>query len=778
MQTILNFIKKHPLTVVLSILFLTVICLIPLTNLKLNTDIQGLIKTNSDTQQIKNEVLETKGEFVEDYTFVLQGEGVYTAETFNTLEIVLDQLGEYEELNTPVSVFDYLTIEKKGTRLAVAKLSSHKDGTPWTDQEVKEVEANIKNDNIAKGLLASKDGNALLFYFNNQNLGNKQERLINEWDEIIHQLDPYCDVYILGLPIFDQRVEFYLFRDFFVLIVLCVIVILLIYFFSFRSFRAIIIPGLVSIIGLIWTMAFISIIGYELTVVTMITPCMVLILGSSYSIHMINEYFQIKGSTDSNKEDIILSANKIKGTILTASITTVIGFLSLLVCRLQAFRELAVSVSFGIALCAFLSVTFIPALLLLQKHPAEKKIKNYKNGKLDKISCSCAKIVEKYWYLFVVLFILSIGGFFVVHNQIETVTDYLAYFPQKDELVVDSKTFVKDFGGTEPFYITLQAPEGSKNYFNDPENLKKIYAFEESIKADVPDIISIFSYTQYVAFLNKQYSGDTSIPDSKGMILFMSKLLNLVDNQIDSYLFDTLISEEGDKITLSIRYYDYELDSLQSVGSAMRIVDATELYKDLLPNDIELVNWGGKINLSKANQAIREDQNKSNVLSFFLVFFAVLIFFRSISISLYSLIPIGFAVTANYVFMYLTGIPFDMVTSVFGSITVGVGIDDALHYLIRYKNIKKDNPTYGTQMLVDSTLKATGKPIIITSISIICGMLVLLFASYSPIKYFGVLLSMALVNTTLATLLILPSYMVFINKIKNHKKSKTSKNNN
>ena len=286
----------------------------------------------------------------------------------------------------------------------------------------------------------------------------------------------------------------------------------------------------------------------------------------------------------------------------------------------------------------------------------------------------------------------------------------------------------------------------------------------------MPDIISIFSYTQYVAFLNKQYSGETSIPDSKGLILFMSKMLNLVDNQIDSYIFDTLINEEGDQITLSIRYYDYELDSLQSVGSAMRIVDATEIHKDLLPDDIELVNWGGKIKLSKANEAIRDDQNKSNLLSFIFVFFAVLLFFRTISISLYSLIPIGFAVTANYIFMYITGIPFDMVTSVFGSITVGVGIDDALHYLIRYKNIKRENPSFDTQKLVDSTLKATGKPIIITSISIICGMLVLLFASYSPIKYFGVLLSMALVNTTLATLLILPSFMILFDKLKTKNK--------
>jgi len=765
MQKILDFIERHPLAIVISIIIISLVCFLPIRNIQLNTDVQSLIKTDTETEEIASVVLDTKGEYIQDYTFVLQGEGVYTTDTFNALESVLEKLSQYDELNTPVSVFDYLTVAKKGTRLAIVKLSSHEDGTIWSEEEVKEVEKNIKNDNIAKGLLASKDGTALLFYFNNKKLGDKQAQLIGEWDTIIHELDPYCDVYIIGAPIFDQRVEYYLFRDFILLLGLCIIVILLIYFFSFRSFRAVIIPGVVSLIGLIWTMAFMSLVRYELSVVTMITPCMVLILGSSYSIHMINEYYQVKGLHKTNKEDIMYAASKIKRTILTASITTVIGFLSLLVCKLEAFRELAVSVSFGIALCAFLSVTFIPALLLLQRNPSSKKISNYQNGKLDKVSSSLGNVVEKYWYIFIAIFAVAIGGFVFVHDKIETVTDYLAYFPQKDALVVDSKTFVRDFGGTEPFYITFKAPEDSKNYFNDSENLSKIYAFEEAVKANDPDIISIFSFTQYVAFLNKQYSGETEIPETKGMILFMSRLLDLVKNQVDSYLYDTLISDDGNSITLSIRYYDSVLDSLQSVGSAERIIDNVEAYQHLLPSDIEYVNWGGKIKLSKANAAIRNDQNMANIVSFILVFFAVLLFFRSIAISLYSLIPILFGVTANYLFMYLAGIPFDMVTSVFGSITVGVGIDDALHYLIRYKNTKNSNPDAKIRELIFKTLTATGKPIIITSISIICGMLVLTFASYAPIRYFGILLSLALINTTFATLLILPSFMILVHKI-------------
>ena len=143
MQKILDFIEKNPLKIVILIMVITILCFLPIRNIKLNTDVQSLIQTNTETEEISDSVLNTKGDYVQDYTFVLQGDGVYTANTFNVLESVLKELSQYDELNTPISVLDYLTVQKKGTRLAISKLSSHKQGTTWTDNEVKEVEENV-----------------------------------------------------------------------------------------------------------------------------------------------------------------------------------------------------------------------------------------------------------------------------------------------------------------------------------------------------------------------------------------------------------------------------------------------------------------------------------------------------------------------------------------------------------------------------------------------------------------------------------------------------------
>ena len=146
----------------------------------------------------------------------------------------------------------------------------------------------------------------------------------------------------------------------------------------------------------------------------------------------------------------------------------------------------------------------------------------------------------------------------------------------------------------------------------------------------------------------------------------------------------------------------------------------------------------------------------STYASYLLVFLVVFFAFKSLGLALYALIPILTGVMANYIFMYFFQIPFDMITVSFAAVAVGTGIDAAIHFLIRYKNkLGKDERT--TEALLSETIRETGRPIILTTLSIIAGMLMFLFASYTPVRYFGSLMSMALLNCMLSTLLIMPS---------------------
>ena len=131
-----------------------------------------------------------------------------------------------------------------------------------------------------------------------------------------------------------------------------------------------------------------------------------------------------------------------------------------------------------------------------------------------------------------------------------------------------------------------------------------------------------------------------------------------------------------------------------------------------------------------------------------------------------SIVPVLVGIMFNYIFMYFTGIPFDLVTIGFSSITFGAGIDDALHYLLRYKYNKDLYTEKKIEDIIIMTMNETGRPIILTTVSIVAGMCVLILGSFTPIKYFGLFMAVALTVAMLASLFILPSVIIVANKIK------------
>ena len=143
------------------------------------------------------------------------------------------------------------------------------------------------------------------------------------------------------------------------------------------------------------------------------------------------------------------------------------------------------------------------------------------------------------------------------------------------------------------------------------------------------------------------------------------------------------------------------------------------------------------------------------MLSFLFIFILTAIVFRSIGFGLYALIPLGMGIMLNFIFMFVAHIPMDMTTVMFSIVVIGVGVDNSIHFMLQYR--KQINMYPGNvRRVIYHTLKITGRPILLTTASIVGGLLVLCFASFVPIIYFGLLVAMALFFAALGTLLILP----------------------
>ncbi len=710
--------------------------------------------------------------FWDGYVIIFSSPDMFSPEVLNRIYEVRRNLSQRWEIGPCLSPFDYVTVEKKGSRLQIVPMSPVSSDEAWTEESSEVFKERLLSDSIARNYLSTEDGSTIMLYYRAKGLN---ETAIEELNTIVNPLREYGHVALNGGGLINNAVMDYINKDLIVLLVLCFLVILLVYYLSFRSMRAMLIPASLSMIGIIWTLGAMAFLGFDLTIVTILTPCLVLTLGSSYSIHTISEYFDAVSKNE--KDKLSEHFEKVSKTIFFAMLTTVAGFLSFLICRTEIFKEFGITISIGVFFCALLAFSYLPAILSVLKSDLKKKqIKTIENGFLTSLVHKVAILVTTKWKIFIVILLVIVIVFAFIHDDIGFDSNYMSYFPRDSVIAEDSLYFARTLGGTDPYYFTIRAPEGESGYFLKHENLADVYAYECAILSACPDIVQILSFSQYVSFLNKVYSGESGIPESNGLINLLSRTLSQIGNQIGSDVLNILINEDASEITLSMRNYDSVEGNLQSNSSARRLETVLDYYRYMLPEGTSSKIWCGASNSLKSIDIIMEDQSKATGLSLLLILLFTAIAFRSVRYGLISLVPIMVGVMINYIFMWIFSIPFDMVTVGFSSIAMGAGVDDAIHFIIRYRMKQKANKeNLDVKTLLYQNMIETGRPIILTTISVDSGLLMLLFASFIPVKIFGLLMIISLSAAMIATLTVLPPVLLFVDYISKRRNERIKK---
>ena len=688
---------------------------------------------------------------------MVEGNNLFTADSLNLIQYCINNLSARDDVGAPYSVMDFVTLEGVGRRVGIVPMSSNSDGH-WTEEEAEEFKRHVENDPIVNYFLVGGDGKSIMFQFPLSRYDSQSEK---DFEKIFEPLEEYgLNVYFNGGPVINTKIMEYLQRDLSLLMGLCILVILVTYYLSFRSKRSVLIPGSLSLIGLIWTLGTMTLLGYDITILNVVTPCMVITLGSAYSIHVLSEYyshFKEDGSADLSPAQ---SAKKITRTIVLACITTVVGFLCLCVSQTEALREFGIAIGIGISYCAVLACIYLPAILTVTPPPKKRQLVHYEEGIIARVVRFISGFVTRYWILFIVIFLVLCVAFFLVKDDIPIDSNYMSYFPESDKFGQESRSFARAMGGTNPFIITITAPEGEKNYFLQHENLAKVREYEEAI-LECPDLLQSISFTNYVSFANSIIGGGYGIPDSNGLINMLSRLLVAVKSLGISEV-SQLISDDFNTVRLTVQNWDSVEQDLMTTSSITRAYYTIVNNLSLLPEGTTVTVSGDPILNVKFSNRLLNDQNISTILSIAIVLLIAIVVFRSPIRGVVTIIPVLSGIMINYVFMYITGIPFDMVTVSFSSIAIGCGVDNALHFMLRYSRKKKDG--FAGLDAIKPTIVETGRPIILSTMSIVLGMMMLSFGSYMPIRYFGLLMSVTLLGCMASTLVFLPPFALLVSK--------------
>jgi len=689
----------------------------------------------------------------------VSGEDLFDLEALQAYESVIREIESMDGVIGSINPFNFITFSREGKKLKPTPAAVGARA-PRTEEELKIFVDQLLDDPLAKNMVLAADESALCSIFPVEARKDYTE-LLDKAESLRSTLEPYYTVYLTGAPVFLQKTKAALLEDVPKFLIMSIVVILLILFLSFRSLRSMALPLIVVGLGTLWTMGTMRLLGFSLTVVSIMVPPLVLTLGSAYSIHVLNQYYRESKVRSEDKIWIAQTVGHINQTILMAAVTTIIGFSSLVSANLRQIKEFGLSTSIGIAYCALLSLFFFPAVLSLLPAPRaverDRVLKGAITRFMERLSIW---VIRRRFFILAAIVVIAVAFAFSL-RRVTYQTDYLSYYREKQWVIQDSQEFVRRFGGYTNVFLTIEAPEDETNYFLDPEVLRTISSFEDRL-AENPDISYIFSFSQYLKLMNYKLTGSFSIPERRAPVLLLSRYMkSIINSPYGKSMAAQPINQDFSRFTISLRAW-HSKEKRVFVEHEFRELKGkleTQIEQDLDVGS-EKVIWGRSLVLLYISETLSRDQIYSVVVSVALIFLVTSLWFRSPRLGLLTLIPLMTGIMLNFIVMVLLKLPFDVVTVMFSCVAIGVGIDDSIHLIIRYQRQVRiykgevDKPT-----VLAHTLKTAGRPILLTSISLVSGLLVLCLSQFLPILYFGMLVSLALATTTIGALVILPAIL-------------------
>ncbi len=752
---LVDFTQRHAWLVIALVAAVTVVLAFFATRLEVDADLVNMIPESSEVKRLTKKYGLTNTD--DSHAMVIfMSPNLFTATTLALVADACRQIESVAHVKSSITPFNFLTFENRGGRLAIGTTAPG-GRPPVTDEEARALRERLLADPQALNLVISRDGDALCAIFSVESIKNRTP-ILEDIEAVLAPLGSTVDARIVGSMPFNRAMMNHLYTDLPVFLGLALVLILVSYYLSFRTLRSLVLPVLVVVLGAVWTVGTMTLLGFKLSVVSVITPPLVLILGSSYSLHVLNQYYREARVSGTDRRWIVDSVTHINTTIFLAAITTVFGFVSLLAASIRQLREFGVAMAIGITYCGVLALFFLPSVLSLLKPPTAVQRDRVLEGFLARSLGRLTGVVTRgRWVVFGVSVVIAVV-FAVSLGSVRFETNFYKYLRRSEPAVVNFNLLIDKFTGYETLYLTLTAPGEKPGYFQDSAVLAAISRYETALASD-PDVKYLSSFGAYLRSMNRAMTGAAEVPSSRPLVLLLSKYFAALSTTQAGALTGTLMSKDFSRYTIVLHVWDHQAHDL-AFENSMRVIMPRfkALGEGVLPGDVTAEYWGTTITILSMSTILLQNQISSILLSAVLVFLVSAIVLRSVRYGLMVLAPLAVGIMLNFIIMAIFSIPLDAVTICFASIAIGIGVDNAIHLTIQYRRQREIWPGE-PEKVIEHTLKVAGRPMVLTSLSITCALLVFVFSAFRPIMYFGVLISMSLVTTTAGALILLPALL-------------------
>ncbi len=592
---------------------------------------------------------------------------------------------------------------------------------------------------------------------------------ILEIRDVIKSYEDIGEIYLGGIPMIADDMMTFIKSDIVVFGLGVLLFIIATLWFVFRKLIWVIIPISSCFFSVIIMMGLLGLLGWKVTVISSNFIALMLILTMAMNIHMSTRFLQLRKTyqSKSNLEIISLTTRKMFWPILYTVLTTIIAFLSLIFSEIKPIIDFGWMMTLGLIISFIITFTLLPTLLNLTPNK-NISVKEDKDSKFTSFLSKLSLHHQKPIFLVTILVMtLSIYGI----SKLEVENSFINYFSKKTEIYKGMKLIDEKLGGTTPLEIIIKFPktekkeseedEGFEDWEDDDQNDGEKYWFTSD---KIETIADIHNYLDSLPQVGKVLSFSsiidvaTQLNNNKSLgTLELGVLYSKIPQSIKTEIIDPYISIKDNEARINLR-----------------IIDSQE---NLRRNDlINKINYDiqNKLGIEKDRYKLAgvlilfnnllQSLFKSQILTLGLVMIGIfamfLILFKNVKLSLIGVVPNFIAAFFILGIIGMLNIPLDMMTITIAAITIGIAVDNSIHYIYRFKE------EFNNQRDYVETLKKShstvGVAILNTSITIVFGFSILVLSKFIPTIYFGIFTGLAMLLAMISVLTLLPSLILVI----------------
>ena len=528
----------------------------------------------------------------------------------------------------------------------------------------------------------------------------------------------------------------------------------------FRQFRWVVIPLTSAGLSALFTTGLISWLGWKVTVVSANFIALLMIIGISLTVHLVVRYREITSNfNDLSHEDALKKTlSQMFLPCLYTALTTMVAFASLIISDIRPIIDFGLLMVLSISIAFIVSFVFFGSLSsLMGKNLKDTQI-DYSSGFTTWIN----SLVVRFKNIILLISLLAFIFAFVGINKLSVENKFIDYFKPSTEIYKGLSLIDKKLGGTAPLDIIISAPKEDINleddfddfddfgietdeygYWFNSQNLGRLEEIHDYLEGrpEIGKVLSVSSATKLAEIVKGEKLDD----------LELALLRKVLPEDINNQLLSSYISDDDNQVRLSARV----IESLDGLNRKNLI---EEVKKDLVNNfklsEDQFYLSGISVIYNNLLQSLFQSLIGSLLIVFSAIFLMFIVLFRSFYMALIAMIPNLLSAASVLGIIGWSGIPIDIMTVTVAAISIGIGVDNTIHYVHRFLKEYEQEQNY--DLAIKNSHSTIGRAMFYTSLTIVLGFMILVSSNFNPSVFFGIFTSFSMIVAILAALMLLP----------------------